>query len=137
MKQQDIRWVQRFSNFEKSLNYLNDAIQIKNPDMIQKAGLIQFFEICFELSWKVLKDYFADKGFIEVKFPREVIKKAFENDLITDGHSWLKALSDRNLTVHTYNEEIADQIVNDIQDTYFPLLHELYEKLKSEVQCMD
>jgi nucleotidyltransferase substrate binding protein (TIGR01987 family) len=133
MKQQDIRWVQRFSNFEKSLNYLDEAIKIENPDMIQKAGLIQFFEICFELSWKVLKDYLEEKGFMEVKFPREVIKKAFENDLISDGHSWLKALADRNQTAHTYNEEIADQIVMDIRKAYFPLLGELYKRLKSEV----
>ncbi len=43
MENKDIRWKQRFQNFEKSLKYLEDALSISQPDMIQRAGLIQFF----------------------------------------------------------------------------------------------
>ena len=42
MKNQDIRWQQRFENFEKSLNYLRDSLQLKDPDIIQQAGIIHF-----------------------------------------------------------------------------------------------
>lgn len=51
-----------------------------------------------------MKDYLEDQGFIDIKSPREAIKKAFEASLITDGHNWLKALEDRNLTSHIYDE---------------------------------
>ena len=104
---EDIRWEQRFQNFEKALGYLSDALNITNPDIIQKAGTIQFFEMTFELAWNTMKDFLEDEGFIGLNSPRDTIKKKFEVQLISDGHAWLKALEDRNLTSHTYDEETA------------------------------
>ncbi|WPR75004.1 hypothetical protein [Algoriphagus sp. NG3] len=45
MSKDNIRWKQRFSNFNKAMNHLENALQIENPDIVQKAGIIQFFEI--------------------------------------------------------------------------------------------
>ena len=103
MKKQDVRWKQRFQNYEKSLHHLEDALKIKKPDIIQRAGMIQFFEMTFELAWDTLKDYLEEQGFNEIKSPRAAIKKGFEIDLITDGESWLQLLEDRNLTAHAYD----------------------------------
>jgi nucleotidyltransferase substrate binding protein (TIGR01987 family) len=130
MNEQDIRWKQRFQNLEKSLHFLELAMEIENPDIIQKAGLIQFFEISFELSWNVLKDYLEDQGFFELRSPRDTIKKAFEVGLITDGHTWLQALQNRNLTAHTYDEKMAEKVAHEIKMVYYPLLQEIYAKLK-------
>ena len=77
MENPDVRWKQRFSNFSKSMNYLEQALTIQSPDIVQKAGIIQFFEMSFELSWKVLKDYLEEQGFEDVKSPRAAIKQAF------------------------------------------------------------
>jgi nucleotidyltransferase substrate binding protein (TIGR01987 family) len=126
----DIRWRQRYQNFEKSLRYLEQAMAINNPDIIQRAGLIQFFEMSFELAWNTLKDYLEEQGFIDVKSPRAAIKKAFETGLVTDGHNWLKALEDRNLTSHTYDEATANQVVELIRNSYYPLLAALNQELK-------
>lgn len=130
MAHEDIRWKQRFQNFEKALHYLEDALKIKNPDMIQKAGLIQFFEISFELSWKVMKDYLQEQGATDLQYPKEVIKTAFETELIENGHTWMKALTGRNLTSHTYNETLAEEVVSEIRRLYFPMLSQLYNSLK-------
>ena len=70
MENQDIRWKQRFQNFSKALDYLETALKIENPDIIQKAGIIQFFEMNFELSWNLVKDYLEEQGFVDVKSPR-------------------------------------------------------------------
>jgi nucleotidyltransferase substrate binding protein (TIGR01987 family) len=78
MEGEDIRWKQRFSNFIKALNLLENAIKIEQPDVVQKAGIVQFFEMCSELSWKVMKDYVEEQGFNEISTPRNAIKKAFE-----------------------------------------------------------
>ena len=129
----EIRWKQRFQNFEKSLNYLEHAMQIQNPDIIQKAGLIQFFEMGFELSWNVMKEYMEEQGFLELRSPRDTIKKAFEIQLIADGHAWLQTLQNRNLTSHTYDEETAVKVVAEIQSVYYPLLKEIYNRLKPEL----
>ena len=129
---EDIRWKQRFDNYEKALRHLEQALSVENPDIIQKAGMVQFFEMTFELSWKMLKDYLEEQGFEEVVSPRKAIKKAFETSLVQDGHGWMQMLENRNLAVHTYDEETADQVVAAIRGTYYPLLKELYAALKAE-----
>ena len=37
MENNDIRWKQRFQNFEKAIIHLDSALQLKDPDMLQKA----------------------------------------------------------------------------------------------------
>jgi len=132
MENQDIRWKQRFQNFEKALGHLAEALEIEQPDLLQKAGIIQFFEMSYELAWNTLKDYLEEQGFIDVKSPRSAIKKAFEIGLIEDGHTWMDLLLDRNLTAHTYDEEKATEVEELIHEKYFPVLTELYETLKKK-----
>ena len=126
------RWVQRFHNFEKTLYYLHEALQINEPDIIQKAGLIQFFELSFELAWNTMKDYLQEQGFTDIKSPRAAIKKAFEVGLIEDGHSWLKLLEDRNLTSHAYDEETVNEIEILVRNNYNPLFKKLSIVLNKE-----
>lgn len=129
----DIRWKQRFMNFKKSYSLLDKYIGEPIKTDLERAGIIQLFEISFELSWKLMKDYLDAQEF-NVKSPREAIKQAFQIGLIEDGHVWLDALSDRNLTVHTYDEVLAKKMLEDIRDTYFPQLRELYHKLNKELE---
>ena|SRR5687767_7526588 len=133
MDNQDIRWKQRFQNFEKSLLNLESGLSLDSPSLIEKAGLIQFFEICFEQSWKVLKEYLAAQGLADVKYPRESIKKAFETELISNGQTWLEALNNRNISSHTYDDVLAEKVVAGIRTSYYPMLKELYDRLKQEV----
>lgn len=133
MGNQDIRWKQRFQNFEKALGHLTEALEIEQPDLLQKAGIIQFFEMSYELAWNTLKDYLEEQGFTDVKSPRNALKKAFEVGLIEDGHTWMDLLLDRNLTAHTYDEEKATEVEELIHEKYFPVLSQLYEILKTKI----
>jgi len=130
MGKEVVRWQQRFQNYQKSLNYLEDALTIKEPDIIQRAGIIQFFEMTLELAWHTMKDYLESQGFLNLNSPRDTIKKAFEIELIGGGHEWLKALEDRNLTSHSYDEEIAAEVENLIRINYYPLLKNFSERMK-------
>ncbi len=121
----DIRWQQRLQNFSKVMGHLKDALTIEHPDMVQKAGIIQLFEMSFELAWKLLKDYLEEQGFQDVKSPRAALKKAFEVGLIQHGHEWMHLLEDRNLTSHTYDEQKALEMEQLIGHKYFPILHDL------------
>ena len=129
----DIRWKQRFYNFEKAINYLQLALSIQNPDIVQKAGIIQFFELSYELAWNTLKDYLEEQGFTDVKFPRSAIKKAFELEMISDGHTWMELLLDRNLTAHTYDEMKINEVEKLIHIKYYPLLNELLILFKQKI----
>ena len=126
MNQEDIRWKQRYSNYIKALDLLENALKIEQPDVVQRAGIVQFFEMCSELSWKLLKDYLEEQGFIDINTPRNAIKKAFEIGLIEDGHAWMDLLVDRNLSVHTYDEEKALNLDALIHTKY----HLLFSQLK-------
>jgi nucleotidyltransferase substrate binding protein (TIGR01987 family) len=123
---------QRFANYEKSLGHLKTTVEKKDLNDIEKAGLIQFFEVTFELSWKVMKDFLSAEGY-EVKSPRESIKTAFEYGLIENGTLWLEALEKRNLASHTYDDNILEELESLIIHTYYPLFNDLKEILKKKL----
>ena len=127
----DVRWKQRLQNFDKAFKRLTDAIQIirNDPDnVLLQAGLIQTYEFTFELAWKTLKDYLEMEGFT-VPSPRATLRQAFQCGYIQQGDVWLKALNDRNLTAHTYDDEVAKEVIADIQQTYYFLLKDLHQWL--------
>lgn len=126
---QDVRWKQRFQNYEKAFKFLKQATERSSLDELQEAGLIQSFEFTFELGWKTLKDFLAEKG-MPLQFPRDVIKHAFQTELIKQGELWLEMLEKRNELTHTYNEKQTKKAVNMIREKYFPALQQVYETLK-------
>ena len=84
----EIRWKQRFENFDKSYKLLKKYSNQEIKTELERAGIIQFFEMTFELAWKVLKDYLESEGYM-VKSPRETVKQAFQIGLIDNGHVWI------------------------------------------------
>lgn len=128
----DIRWKQRFQNFEKAVGHLQEAIEIKTPSYIEKAGIIQIYEFTFELAWKTLKDYLEDKH-LDVKFPRDALKEGFMNEIIKEGDIWMDMLEKRNLMSHTYNESNAELAYNLIKTDYFFQIFDLYQTLQKEL----
>ena len=123
---------QRFSNYEKSLSHLKTTVEKEVLNDIEKAGLIQFFEVTFELAWKVMKDFLTAEGY-EVKSPRASIKTAFDYGLLEDGVLWLEALEKRNLASHTYDDNILEELEALIIHTYYPLFNDLKEILKKKL----
>jgi len=128
----DIRWKQRFQNFEKAYLFLEQSTSIEKLTDIERAGLIQFFEMTFELAWKLIKDFLQEEG-LGASSPKDAFKQAFQAELIKDGHVWIDALEDRNLTVHTYDEKTAIKIEKKIKEKYYPALKELYILFKGKI----
>ena len=128
-----IRWKQRFNNFSKAFHQLEKGInQFEKLDDLAKEGLVQRFEYTFELSWKTLKDYLESEG-LTVKFPREVIKTAYQNDLIDNGDIWMEMLEQRNLMTHTYDEEIFNKVLDKIINEYYIEVNKLFNKLNTKL----
>lgn len=128
----DIRWKQRFSNLEKAIGNLKASLAIEDPSEVEKAGIIQFYELAFELSWKTAKDYLEEMGF-NVKSPRETIKQAFQSEIIENGHLWIRMLEERNKLAHIYDEAAANEAILHIKDSFAELLDHLYFFLKERV----
>lgn len=119
-----------FSKTEKALESLK--IMIDKPMQEDRSNIdatIQRFEFTIELFWKLLKRILAEKG-VEVLYPKDVLKQAYSGHLIDDELIWLNMLKDRNLTSHTYNEQLADEIYSHII-TYYPILKDTFDRLKA------
>jgi len=127
----DIRWKQRFENFSKAFQRLDEAAAMNSLSQLEKEGMIQRFEYTFELAWKTLKDYLESRGIIE-KFPRDIIKTAFSNELIEAGNCWMKMLDSRNKLSHCYDEKEFEKIILLIQKEFTPAVRQLYEYLQNE-----
>ena len=132
METPDIRWKQRFQNFEKAILQLKSALESPTLSELEKAGVIQYYGFTFELAWKTAKDYLEYNG-LEVKFPRDTIKIGFEYGIIQNGEVWLDMLQKRNLMSHTYDSSTANVALELIQSTYFEILFDFYNHLKSEL----
>jgi len=129
---EDIRWVQRFSNYKKATSQLTEFIEKDELNKFEVQGLIQCFEYTFELAWKTLKDYLELEGF-EVKSPRSAIQTAYQVQLVTEGHVWIEALNKRNLMAHTYDEYITQEAEELIKEKYYPAIIELLNKLEDKI----
>lgn len=92
------------------------------------AGVIQHFEFTYETCWKALKARLATLG-IEAFSPRESFEKAFQSKFIADPAVWGEMIQDRNLTVHTYNEKLAHEILARIETRYLPAFSDLALRL--------
>lgn len=121
-----IRWQQRFQNLDRAFSQLKRGLTIEDPSDIERQGIIQSFEFTFELSWKTLKDYLEAQGVI-CQFPREVIKQAFQNQIISQGELWLDMLGKSNLLAHTYDENLATEAYRLIKEDFGPQIEKLVQ----------
>ncbi|MGD0411656.1 MAG: nucleotidyltransferase substrate binding protein [Verrucomicrobiota bacterium] len=133
---QDIRWQQRFENFESAFLLLRSALEKRGPETfndLELEGLVQRFEYTFELAWKTLKDYLEQAGLVLPQVtPSAVIKSAFAAKLIEDGQAWMDMLKHRNLMSHAYDAKEFRQAVTAIHDRYVVALGQVYLLLKKE-----
>ncbi len=127
------RFTERIENFNRAFNLYDKAVKanISAPDNeLYQMSVVQSFEICFELAWKVLKDYLAHNG-ISAYLPREVIKEAFSNEVIKNGQIWIDMMNSRNAISHEYNSDKISVIVKNISSIYHNELLNFYEWLKN------
>lgn len=124
----DIRWKQRLQNYERALKQRRDAVSLMQSrplSMLEKQGLIQSFEFTHELAWQLMKDYFAYQGNTAIMGSRDAIRTSFKAGLIDEGEIWMEMIKSRNKSSHTYNQQVADEIVTRVQTDYLTPLEAL------------
>lgn len=133
MSEHDIRWEQRFENYKKALKKLGEAVQLdaERPlSELERQGIIQSFEYTHELAWKVMQDFFVYQGNTEIRGSRDATRQAFSAELIADGDNWMEMIKSRNLSSHTYNEAISEEIYRKIVDRFYPLFVTFQETME-------
>ncbi len=125
--------MKKFENFCSALQNLEDIYRYQEPyDNVVLTGLVALYEICFEQSWKAIKEILHDHGYAESQTgsPRQILKTAYQAGMIKDEDLWLSALVHRNNVAHAYNKDIALDIVHATKDHFYPMFCDL----KTEIQ---
>jgi nucleotidyltransferase substrate binding protein (TIGR01987 family) len=118
----------------KALKTLKEIIYMPYSVVVRDAA-IQRFEYSFEIFWKFLREYLRVKEGIVCNSPKSCFREAFSVELSTEEET-MKALEmtdDRNLTSHTYHEEVAEEIYARIKD-YYNLMNKIYQNLTKDVK---
>ena len=123
----------KIRSFKKALITFNELIK-DNPTDVERDAAIQRFEYCFELAWKSLQEVLKKEGFTieELSSPKKVIKTAFQASYIANDEIWITMLQERNLTSHTYNEQLAKDIYNDFKSFYEAMIEVVKKITKNE-----
>jgi nucleotidyltransferase substrate binding protein (TIGR01987 family) len=95
-------------DFGAALDALDRALR-EVPNEFVRDSAIQRFEFCFELSWKIGQKFLQHFGVVATS-PRAVVLEMAQQGWISSADAWLKFLDDRNLSVHTYREALAQSI---------------------------
>ena len=128
----DIRWKQRFQNFDRGFVLLREALEHGPTALspLEKDGVIQRFKYTFELAWKTIKDFLEAGGLVVSPItPRQIIKDAFAAKVLADGQAWIDMLDHRNLLSHTYDFAVFEKAVDAIYARYLPAMDSLHEYL--------
>lgn len=134
---QDIRWIQRLSNFKKAFAQLEQGVELaatRALSDLEREGVIQRFEYCQELAWQTIKDFYEYLGETGLQGSRDAFRLAMNRGLIDDGQVFMDSIKSRNRTSHTYNEAVANEIFHEIVEEYYQAFKDLKESLEKEQQ---
>ena len=110
----------RLIQLGKALRRLREALDLTPSDVARDAA-IQRFEFCADLAWKAVQATAREMG-RDCRFPKDCLRLAFEAGWVDDEAGWLRLWEDRNLTSHTYDEELAEPI---------------YRRLPEHLRCLE
>lgn len=122
---------ERIESFGQALQRLEEALEAEETSLNRDAS-IQRFEFCVELAWKSMQKFLESEKII-CNSPKTCLQGAFQVGLIQDDAMWIHLLDDRNLTAHTYKEQLAMEIYGRLGG-YVTLLRQLFERLQSSLQ---
>lgn len=132
MNTMDIRWKQRFQNFEKAFLRLKEAMEIEELNELERNGLIQRFEFTLDLSWKVMKDFLEDKGFAFKTSPKDTFRLAQQSNFITYAQALIDGLTMRNELSHDYSGQKFETFEQQLREVTFVALEKLYQFFLNE-----
>lgn len=126
--------MKKYDNFCASLSNIKEIYNYREPyDNVILTGLVGLYKICFEQSWKMMKEILEVHGYDEgaTGSPKIILKTAYKAGMIKDENLWLRALLERNNVVHSYNQKIAYGIVAQAKADFYDMFCELKREVES------
>ena len=106
------RLKERLAVARRALGTFQEVLALERPSRVERDAAIQRFEYTCEAAWKAAQRYLQEVEGISVGSPKGSIRASRDVGLVTDEQATLglEMIDDRNLTVHTYNESLAEEI---------------------------
>ncbi|WP_094227446.1 HI0074 family nucleotidyltransferase substrate-binding subunit [Methanolobus psychrotolerans] len=114
---------------KRALGTLQEIMDEPYSVIIRDAA-IQRFEYTFEAIWKLIKEYLLEREGIVCNSPKSCFREAFKMHLINEDESMqaLYMTDDRNMTTHTYHEDVAEEIYKELAG-YYGLMNKIYTNI--------
>ena len=118
-------------NFEQALQQLKEYLSQPVLTNRDRAGIIQGFEMTYEQAWKTIQKFSIMMG-SDVGNPRQAFTLAIQSQWIPRAEEsvWLSMIEDRNLTSHTYHQDLANEVLARIREIYLAAFDRLLSQLK-------
>ncbi|HIU02347.1 MAG TPA: nucleotidyltransferase substrate binding protein [Candidatus Onthocola gallistercoris] len=124
--------MRKYENFCAALTNLKDIFLYSEPyDNVVMTGLVGLYEICFEQSWKAMKEVMEENGLADFRTgsPKSILKTAYQAGMIKDEALWLQALAARNNVAHACNKGVAQDIVRQTKDQFYQMFLDLKREI--------
>lgn len=121
----------------RALHTFHELVQIEQPSSIERDAAIQRFEFSFEACWKAGKQFLYDIEGLDIGSPKGVIRSFREIGVLSEDETVLslQMVDDRNLTSHTYNEGLSNEIFKKVPK-YYQLLHDWIKRINTRSNHM-
>ena len=124
----------KLASFIKSVKNLKSILTETETQIVRDAA-IKRYEICYELAWKSVQEALRAEGLEICKSPKSCFKEAFKQSWIADEEAWAEMIQNRNLTTHTYDEDLAEEIYDSL-GKYLSLFEYLLAQLQAQSQTL-
>ena len=126
--------MKKYENFCFALSNMKEIFNYEEPyDTVILTGLVGLYKICFEQSWKMMKEILEVHGYEEgaTGSPKIILKTAYKAGMIKDEELWLRALQERNNVTHSYNRKVAFEIVAQAKEKFYDMFCVLKEEIEN------
>ena len=130
--------MKKYENYASALQSLSLAPQQDLNNEFIQSGIVDKFELQFELGWKLLKALLAYEGdpVSASGSPRDVLKTSLKYYDFLNEELWLRMLRDRNDSAHIYDGERMRRLVDAIIADYIPEFERVQHGLEQRYGCM-
>ena len=123
----------RYKDAERTIATLKEIMEQPFSIIVRDAA-IQRFEYTFEALWKLLKEYLKVHEGSMCNSPKSCFREGLACGLITDDETmvFLEMTDDRNMTSHTYKEEVS-QMLYDKMCKYYKIMEKLLGYVRKNI----
>ena len=125
--------VESYKTFKKAYLKLKEFVETDNGSEKDRGAIINAYQYTFELLWKTLQKYMQQLEMLDELGPGNVIRTAFQYNIIDNGSIYMSMLKNRNLITHTYKEDVAEEIYTRIKEEYMEELENFIRNFDNKI----